>query len=253
MENTWPSLAKGFLHETDDGRINIRPSTLANAIREVVERDGGDADSPAVISEAEKMAEGKPKFARKYLGPVFGHVAQGMSEVVGSPDLDALLLHADKHLEPRWVNGGLHYARRSTSEYWDAEGNYTYGEPHTGNACIGYARLNVEGGQEKMWKHPWTREEVEQRPWIDGIGFEMDVDCLCGRWNGEKQAMMVALKTWNGKEVEVTAVARNMPAGTYGIYINGKRVGVAETPDGAPVAVDLVVGGAGVELVLLRA
>ncbi|KAK0890090.1 hypothetical protein LTR91_025513 [Friedmanniomyces endolithicus] len=252
VERVWPSLTLGFVHRTE-GRINIRPSPVANAIRDIVNRDGGDPDSPSVVTRAQDIAAGKPKTSRKYLGPVFGHVAQGMSEVVGSPDLDALLLHADTYLQPSWVKGGLYYARRSTDDYWDAEGNYTYGEPHTGNACIGYARLNVKGGQRKMWEHPWTRDEVEKRPWVDGIGFEMDVDCLSGRWDSGRQAMIVAFRTWNGKEVNVTAVVRNLPPGMYGIYINGEQRNVAQSTDSEPVAVALAIAGQDVELVLLRA
>ena len=250
--NVWPSLTSGFLHRIDD-RINIRPSPVANAIRDIVKKDGGDPESPDVVGRAQGIAVGQPQTTRKYLGPVFGHVAQGMSEVVGSPDLDALLLHADAYLQPSWANGGLYYARRTTEDYWDAEGNYTYGEPHTGNACIGYARLNVKGGQRKMWEHPWTRHDVEQRPWVDGIGFEMDVDCLSGRWDGERQAMLVAFRTWNGKEKNVTAIVRNLPAGIYGVYIGGEQRSAVETIDSKPVVVELMVGGEDVELVLLRA
>lgn len=251
VRKTWPSLAAGFLHKVDN-RINIRPAPVANAIREIAKEDGEDPESPSVVSRAQEVAGGKPKTTRKYLGPVFGHVAQGMSEVVGSPDLDALLLHADTYLQPRWTNGGLHYARRSTNDYWDTEGNYIYGEPHTGNACIGYARLNVEGGQRKMWEQPWTREQVDSRPWVDGVGFEMDIDCLSGRWDEEKQAMLVALRTWSEKVVRTTLTIRNLPAGTYGIYVDGKRRSVADTVDGTPIEVDLLVGKEDVEIVLLR-
>lgn len=216
-------------------------------------KEGRDPDSPSIISRAEEAAGGNFKPTRKYLGPVFGHVAQGMSEVVGSPDLDALLLHADTYLQPTWTNGGLHYARRTTDDYWDAQGNYTYGEPHTGNACIGYARLNVKGGQRKMWEHPWTRDAVEKRPWVDGIGFETGIDCLCGRWDCEKQAMFVALRTWDGKTVNATAVMRNLPSGIYGVYINGEQDTIVQTKGGEPLAVMLEVGGQDVELVVLRA
>lgn len=99
---------------------------MANAVRDIVKKEGGDPDSPSVIGRAVEAAAGRRQTTRKYMGPVFGHVAQGMSEIVGSPDLDALLLHADTYLQPSWAQGGLYYAR--CDRYWDDEGNYTYGD-----------------------------------------------------------------------------------------------------------------------------
>ncbi len=40
------------------------------------------------------------------------------------------------------------------------------------------------------------RQEVEQRPWVNGLGFEMGVDCLRGRWDDERKVMTVALRTY---------------------------------------------------------
>ncbi|TKA65362.1 hypothetical protein B0A49_12211 [Cryomyces minteri] len=247
----FPSISSGFLYKIGD-RINIRPSPVANAIRDTVKKEGGDPESPSVVARAQEAAAGRKQTRRKYMGPVFGHVAQGLSEVVGSPDLDALLLHADTYLHPSWAKGGLYYAR--CDQYWDDEGNYTYGEPYSGNAAIGYARLNVKRGQKQMWDHPWMREEVEQRPWVDRLGFEMDVDCLRGRWDDEKKAMNVALRTWNGSKVDVKPVVRNLPPGTYGIYVDGELRSVAEvTSPCDQITVELAVGGQDVEFVLLRA
>ena len=196
-----------------------------------------------------KAAIGKKQTTRKYMGPVFGHVAQGMSEVVGSPDLDAYLLHADTYLRPTWSKGGLHYAR--CDQYWDNEGNYTYGEPYTSNAVIGYARLNVKGGQKRMWDHPWTRNEVQQRPWVDGLGFETDVDCLRGSWDDNRKAMNVVLRTWNGSEVNLKPAVRNLRLGTYGLYVDKELRTVVSWGD--QVLFELKVGGQDVEFVVLRA
>ena len=178
--------------------------------------------------------------------------AQGISEVAGSPDLDALLRHADAFLRPSWAKGGLYYAR--CDQYWDNEGNYTYGEPYSGNAAIGYARLNVRGGQKEMWEHPWTRDQVAKTPWVDGLGLEMEVDCLRGRWDDERNSMIVTLRTWNGSEMEVTPIVRNLPVGTYGVYVDGELKNVAEvTSTSDRIDVELLVAGEDVDLVVLRA
>jgi hypothetical protein len=187
-----------------------------------------------------------------YLSPTFGYIAQWLSEVAGSPDLDALLLHADTYLNPSWSKGGLYYVRCDTG--WDKDGNYTYVEPYTGNAAIGYARLNVKDGQKKMWDRPWTKEGVEKRPWIDGVGLEQDVDCLRGKWDEGQQAMTATFRTWNAERLTIRPVVKTLPSGTYGIYVNGelKRVAVVASRSDE-IAVDLEVGGEDVDLILLRA
>jgi hypothetical protein len=96
-----------------------------------------------------------------------------------------------------------------------------------GNAAIGYARLNVKDGQKKMWDQPWTREDVESRPWIDGVGLEQDVDCLCGRWDADQQALLATFRTWNSGRVAIRRVVKMLPSGTYGIYVNGELKKVA--------------------------
>jgi hypothetical protein len=55
------------------------------------------------------------------------------------------------------------YAR--SNEGWDKDGNYKHVDPYTGNIGIGYVRMNVK---------------VEQRPRIEEVSLEQDVDCLRG-------------------------------------------------------------------------
>ncbi len=187
---------------------------------------------------------------QRYLSPTFGHVAQWLSEVAGASDLDALLRHADMYLNPTWVNGGLYYSR--CDKGWDGEGNYTYVEPYTGNAAIGYARLNVKDGQKKMWDHPWTMEEVERQPWIDGIGLEGGVDCLRGQWDKDENFLQATFRTWNGETVQLRPVVKNLRPGQYGIYVDGELKEVRSVKSSAEdVIVDLSVGGEDADLVVL--
>lgn len=251
IQSMYPSTSEGFL-ERVDGRINVHPPAVTNAIKDIVAREGGPHDSPTVVARARERTANAKLSKKPYLSPTFGYIAQWLSEVAGPPDLDALLLHADTYLNPSWSKGGLYYARNDTG--WDANGNYTHVEPYTGNAAIGYARLNVKDGQKKMWDQPWTKEDVEKRPWIDGIGLEQDVDCLRGRWDEERQAMITTFRTWNGKRVAIRPVVKMLPLGTYGIYIDGKIKTVAVVvSQSEEVGVDLEVEGREVDLVLLRA
>ena len=247
----YPSTGFGFLHHVDR-RINVHPPAVTNAIKDIVAMEGGEHDSPIVVARARDMTANTRLSKKPYLSPTFGYIAQWLSEVAGPPDLDALLLHADTYLSPSWSKGGLYYARCDTG--WDKEGNYTYVEPYTGNAAIGYARLNVKDGQKKMWDRPWTKEEVESRPWVDGVELEQDVDCLRGTWDEEQQAMIATFKTWNRRRVAIRPVVKMLPSGMYGIYIDGElRTVVSIASRSEEIAVDLEVGEKELDLVLLRA
>jgi hypothetical protein len=146
----------------------------------------------------------------------------------------------------------LYYARCDIG--WDADGNYTYVDPYTENAAIGYARLNVKDGQKKMWDQPWAKVEVENRSWIDGIGLGEDIDCLRGRWDEERQAMIATFRTWNWRQVILRLVVKRLPSGTYGVYVDSELKCVATLASiFEEVAVELEVGGEEIDLVLLRA
>lgn len=71
-------------------------------------------------------------------------------------------------------------------------------EAFTGNGGIAYARLNVLDGQRKMWERPWTKEEVEGTPWVDGVALESGVDLLRGVWDEEKSMMVMTVRSWDG-------------------------------------------------------
>ena len=252
VQSMYPSSGIGFLHRTS-GRINIHPPTVAHAIKSITKKDSRDPDSPTVIHEARSMAKTLPPTIKlPYLGPTFGHVAQWLSEVAAPADLNALLRHADVYLNPRWRDGGLFYARCDNG--WDEEGNYTYMEPYTGNAAIGYARLNVKNGQKIMWDHPWTKEEVEKQPWIDGVGLEQSVDCLRGQWDEEGKFLQATFRTWNGEKVRLRPVVKNLRPGQYGIYVDGELQEVKSVRSSVKdVLVDLTIGSQEVDLVVLCA
>lgn len=248
VQSMYPSAGTGFLHKVDD-RTNVNPPVVANAIKDILAKDGGDVED--ALSKARELTAGQRPSQAPYLSPAFGYISQWLSEVAGSPELDSLLRHADRYLSPTWDKGGLHYARCNTG--WDDKGNYIYVDPYTGNAAIGYARLNVKDGQKKMWDHPWTKEELEVRPWIGDIGFDHDVDCLRGVWDEQERAMIATFRTWNGARRTLKPVIYNLPSGTYGIYVDGElvRTTVVKSPS-TPVVTDLEVGEVEVNLVVVR-
>ncbi|KAJ5120467.1 uncharacterized protein N7515_009855 [Penicillium bovifimosum] len=251
IQSLYPAIGSGFLYRTDD-RININPPAVANEIRRIVKTENADPDSPSVLSRAREITNGVNDRRLPYLSPVFGYVAQWLSEIAGPEDLSKLLRHADAYLTPSWSHGGLYYQR--CDQGWDNDGNYTYVDPHTGNAAIAYARLNVKNGQKKMWDHPWTRDEVQSRPWIDGINFGQGIDCLRGEWSEQNRAMIASFRTWHGSRVACQPVVLNLPFGKYGVYINS-RLEYVTTIDASnrAITVDLDVGAEDVDLVIICA
>jgi hypothetical protein len=98
------------------------------------------------------------------------------------------------------------------------------------------------------------RQDLENRPWIDGVGLEQDVDCLRGTWDEQQQAMIATFRTWNEETVAIRPVVTALPPGTHGVDVDGelKRVAVSASRS-EEIAVDLDVGDKDVDLVLLRA
>lgn len=250
-EPLYPSIANGFLEKVD-GRTNIRPRTVAHAIRRIVADEGGSHDDPSVIVRACESVKDQPPSTNRFYAPVFAHVAYWVSEYGSPDDLESLLRHADTFFRPSWHKGGLYYKRSDSG--WNEDGNYTYVEPLTGNAAIAYARLNVQHGQKKMWDKPWTKEQVESRPWIDGVHLDQGIDYLRGAWDDASQSMVATFRSWNGSKVSIKPAIKALPAGQYGVYVNGELKDVAEVhkPVGE-IAADLDVGQDDLDLVVMRA
>ena len=249
-ESLYPSIANGFLEKVD-GRTNIRPRTVAHAIRGIVAKEGGRHDNLSVIERARESVKDQPPSTNRFLAPVFGHVAYWVSEYGQAADLDSLLRHADKYMKPSWSQGGLYYQRSDTG--WDEQGNYTYVEPLTGNAAIAYARLNMRHGQKKMWDEPWSKEMVETRPYIDAVYLDQGIDCLRGNWDPENKAMIATFRSWDGSNVAIKPVIKSLPAGRYGIYVNGiLRNIVAMHNSSGEIGVELDVGKEDTDLVVMR-
>jgi len=250
VQAMYPSTSNGYLQRTGD-RWNLNPQSVANKIRSLEKVEGADPNSEATLAKARELTAGQALTTKPYMSPTFGYLCQWISEVAGGSDLDAILRHADKYLNPHWIDGGLYYHR--CDKGWDDDGNFTFVDAYTGNAGIGYARLNIKEGQKKMWEHPRTPDEVNQNPWVDGIDLGQDVDCLRGTWDVESRAMLISLRTWNGIEKKIRLLAKNLPSGRYGIYENGKLKRLAMvTEKSESLSVDIKVDGEDVDLVILH-
>lgn len=102
----------------------------------------------------------------------FGWAAACASEVGDSETLNKLLAYADKFLNAKWTDGGYHYARHD--ELFDKDGLFRCMDPHTGNALLAYARLNVPDGLRKLYDAPWDKKHFEE-PALDDLPETLDV------------------------------------------------------------------------------
>jgi hypothetical protein len=102
----------------------------------------------------------------------FGWVTAWASEMGDGETLRGLLAHADRYMRPTWRDGGLYYPRNDAET--DEDGNRTLVEPLTGNALLGYARLNIPDGLWRLYNEPWDRGHFSE-PSLAAVAADVDV------------------------------------------------------------------------------
>ena len=137
--------ADDWFRHHPDGTISIYAPAVVKARRE------------ALVAGLPPPSEEDCSFS--FNAPEFGYAAIWAAELGQQELLRGLLAHADAHMKPTWLDGGLYYPREDRS--WDADGRMTYMDPLTGNALLGYARLNVPDGLRTLYERPWTAEHFE--------------------------------------------------------------------------------------------
>lgn len=125
-------------------------------------------------------------------------------------------------------------------------------DPFSGNALIGYSRLNVANGQNIMYEKPWTKNILAKRPWIDGVTMEDGVDYIRGGWDEGKQMLFLTVRTWDGRMVVVKPMARNLVAGTWEVYIAGNLQRVEDVAEKGNLNVEFRVGGESVDVIFVK-
>lgn len=226
----------GFL-TTFDGKTRLNPGRVALTFRKLVSDDGEDPDDPRTLEKARNPdAHVVPK-AIPFESLNWGTFTMMLSELGKKKQLDDLLEYADERLQPTWENGGLFYPRND--QLVDKDWNLTHVEPMSGNSGIAYSRLNVEDGQKKMWEHPWTRDILAKRPWLDGATFADGVNFSRGIWDEEKQILVVTVQLWKGPSRRVPVAVRNLPAGQWNAFVDGQLASSKSLAEGGDLEVEL--------------
>ena len=150
----------------------------------------------------------------------FGWAAVCASEVGDEESLSKMLGYADRFLHRTWSDGGLHYRRHDES--FDGEGRFSAMDPHTGNALLGYARLNVPGGLEKLYAEPWHEGHFEE-PALAGISDNADV--LRARFERDAQSLVLTLSPRADRAGKVQLELENIgKRGPWTLDIDGAAV-----------------------------
>ncbi|MEM7665521.1 MAG: hypothetical protein AAF250_06660 [Pseudomonadota bacterium] len=138
--------APRYFGRTPDGRTTIYQPTVLEEVQN--RRNAGEAN-PSLHD---------PEF--NWRAPTLGYSAIWMAELGDRERLEGLLAHADRHMNPSWVNGGLYYPRNDAS--YNTDGEMVFMEPLSGNAMLAYARLNPAGGLNQLYRRPWTSDHFEE-------------------------------------------------------------------------------------------
>jgi hypothetical protein len=257
--NTWNSDFVKSLYEKQslgfitmiDGKVRLHDPVVTGIYRDLMTADSGQPHDASVLAKARDMAKSVPPVKFPYSQPTFGYVIQWLSEIGRTAELQGLLDFADTKLRPTWENGGLYYSRHDARV--DENGEWAHMDPFSGNAAIGYARLNVTDGQKKMWEEPLTRDFLASQPWIDNLDLSQGIDCLRGVWDRDEKALIVTMKSWNDDELNVRPIARNLEKGTWVVYVNGKLVESDTVGQSGELSVAVTVGAEEVHVVFQRA
>ncbi|TID05029.1 Linalool dehydratase/isomerase [Colletotrichum higginsianum] len=242
--------ALGFIMSIN-GEFRLQDPAVALEYRKLAQTEKpAECDETAMLEKARVEAAKLPPNPFPLTAPYLGYVVQWLSELGKEKELEDLLEYADSRLLPTWERGGLFYPRNNTTV--NGNGDWVHMDPFTGNAAIGYARLNVKDGQRIMWEKPWTQETLASRPWIDEVSLSQGVDCLRACWDDEEKLLVLTLRAWDNGSVKVQPVARNLSAGSWGVYVQGKLIQQDVVEDGGSLSVDVGVSNEDLDIVFLK-
>ncbi|PYH83537.1 hypothetical protein BO82DRAFT_331309 [Aspergillus uvarum CBS 121591] len=241
--NTWNSdfVRAGFdCHATGfitniDGKVELQHPMVAGVYREAVAKENVSQTSRSKILRKARdfYLANRATINFPYNEPTFGYVVKWLSELGKTTELDGILAYADEHLQPTWEKGGLYYPRNDVAT--DEHGHWTHMDPFSGNAAIGYSRLNVENGMKKMYDSPWTKDTLASRPHVDGLDLSQGVDCLRGVWDESRSALVVTVREWAGQGASISFKVTNLPTGVWMLYTSKQPSSVHEVAEKAEI------------------
>jgi hypothetical protein len=171
----------------------------------------------------------------------FGWAAVCASEVGDTDTLQRLLAYADRFLNPSWQEGAYFYRRRDG--WFDEDGLLSAMDPHTGNALLAYARLNVPDGLRKIYERPWEENHFHNPALVDmpddldvrGAFYDVGSNTLLLNFRGGKvQANRVDLvvnNVWNRGDWTLHLADEQVGSGTSTIPSDSSAVALRRDGD----------------------
>lgn len=158
----------------------------------------------------------------------FGWAAACASELGDSATQDGLLAYADRYLHRSWIDGGLFYRRHDDA--FDERGAFSAMDPHTGNALIAYARLNVPSGLKKLYERPWHEAHFREPALAE---MSDNVDILRAIFDLRLNVLTLTLRRRLERSGTVSLGLANMwDRGPWNMLVDGRTVVSA---DGATI------------------
>jgi hypothetical protein len=136
----------------------------------------------------------------------FGWSAVWASEMGDRDTLDGLLAHADRYMNPTWVDGVLYYPRNDART--DDQGHRTLVEPLTGNTLLAYARLNTTDGLRALFETPWDRAHFKE-PLV--VELSDSVDITSAWFDRESRRLTLRARRRPGHSAPYTLALSNVP------------------------------------------
>jgi hypothetical protein len=160
----------------------------------------------------------------------FGWAAACASEVGDTDTLQRLLAYADQFLNPLWQDGAYFYQRRDG--WFDQDGRLSAMDPHTGNALLAYARLNVPDGLRKLYAKPWDESHFGEPALID---MPDDLDVYGARYEADSASLWLNVRCGgNTGHAAKIGIANVWNRGDWSLRLDGETVG--HGTDSAPHA-----------------
>jgi Linalool dehydratase/isomerase len=166
----------------------------------------------------------------------FGWAAACASEVGDADALQSMLAYADRFLNPVWQDGAYFYQRRDG--WFDDHGRLAAMDPHTGNALIAYARLNVPDGLRKLYDRPWDERHFREPALVD---MPDDLDVRGALYEADRASLLLNLRAGGSGAHRVKIGISNVwNRGDWTLHLDDEQVaGGTSTAPGDSDAVGL--------------
>ncbi len=163
----------------------------------------------------------------------FGWFALLASEVGDTKTVEAMLEYADRHFNPVWKNGAYFYPH--TPDYRsdhlrDSQGFIRNVNPLTGNALIGFARLNPPDGLWELYNHPWEEQHFAA-PFISDVEY-LEASVSQAIYDDARDALIVTLVPGPVEAASTTFTINQLdPSKDYAIFKDGELLGKVRVGD----------------------